>query len=291
MTSLWSCVLRPFPSFLGLLLLCALCLGGVMAAAPRVISSAPASDQTIAIAPHRAIYDMGLASTKNGSNISDVNGHMLFEWRDVCDGWAIQQHLQLHFTYNDNEDQDVVSTQLTWEAKDGKSYNFNVRRTTNGKLTESYSGKAVQNADGTVSVTYTVPENKKLELPAGTIFPSAHTQMILQHAAKGEKFFTKRVFDGSDEDGSSDISAFISARHDIKDAALDPKLKDNVLLTQDAWPVHMAFFNPGGETPDYEMDLALMPNGVSQKMKIDYSDFSVSGHLQQVQPLPAQACP
>jgi hypothetical protein len=264
-----------------------------MAAAPRAVSAPPVVAKSVGITPHRAIYDMTLGGAKNGSDISDVSGHMLFEWRDVCDGWAIQQHLQLHFTYNDNEDQDVVSTELTWEAKDGKSYSFNARRSANGKVTDDYRGKAVRNADDTVTVTYSVPEGKQLQLPAGTIFPSTHTQLILQNAASGEKFFSRRVFDGSDEDGSSDISAFISTSHAVKDAALDPKLKNSPLLAQDAWPVHMAFFSPTSETgePDYEMDLSLMPNGVSSRMKIDYSDFSVVGNLQKIEPLPAQACP
>ncbi len=250
--------------------------------------------EPVAIAPHRAIYTMTLGGIKNGSDITDVSGRMLFEWRDVCDGWAIQQHLQLHFTYaDDSEDQDVVSTELTWESKDGKKYNFNIRRVTNGKETENYRGKAVQNSDGTVSVAYSTPENKNLQLPTGTLFPSAHTALILQNAMRGEKFFSRRVFDGSDEDGSSDISAFITPQRSVAlDTSLDDKMKQNPLLADAAWPVHMAFFNAGTETgePDYEMDLTLLPNGIARHMKIDYSDFSVTGTLQDLEALPPQHC-
>ena len=241
---------------------------------------------------------MTLASVKNGSNITDVSGRMLFEWRDVCDGWAIQQHMQLHFTYTEGEDQDITSTELTWEAKDGKSYNFNVRRITDGNETENYRGKATQKADGSVSVTYSTPAGKTAELPAGTLFPSAHTTLILQKAAQmqtgGEKLFTRRVFDGSDKDGSSDISAFVMPQRSIDEATgIDSKLKKSPLLAPAAWPVHMAFFNidaAGGE-PDYEMDLTLLPNGIARHMKIDYGDFSVIGNLSDVESLPAQNCP
>jgi hypothetical protein len=237
---------------------------------------------------------MSLGGIRNGGNISDVSGHMLFEWRDVCDGWAIQQHMQLHFSYTDGDDQDVTSSELTWESKDGKQYSFNIRRVTNGKETENYNGKAGLNSDGSGSVTYSTPEGKTAKLPAGSLFPSAHTALILQEAARGENLFSRRVFDGSDEDGSSDISAFISPAQAVADEArLDPSLKGNALLAEAAWPVHMAFFKINGDTPepDYEMDLTLLPNGIARHMKIDYGDFSVIGDLKEVIPLPAPNCP
>jgi hypothetical protein len=267
---------------------------GVIAAAPAVAPTPNVKAQEAAhITPHRAIYAMKLASVKNGSDISDVSGRMLFEWRDVCDGWAIQQHMQLHFSYNDNNDQDAISTELTWEAKDGKSYTFNIRRVTDGKETENYRGKAAQNADGSVAATYTIPEGKKVQLPIGTLFPSAHTALILQQAAKGEKFFSRRVFDGSDEDGSSDISAFILTRPTTAEDSNNAKLHDNSLLAVPSWPVHLAFFKIGDDAgePDYEMDMNLLANGVVRHMKIDYGDFSVTGNLEEIEALPATDCP
>jgi len=288
---------RRFLSHLGLVALCAVGAAGIIAAAPGSVppeQHSASSVSAVHIAPHRAIYKMRLASVKNGSNITDVAGQMLFEWRDVCDGWAIQQHMQLHFTYSDGDDQDVISTELTYESKDGKNYNFNIRRLTNGQETENYHGKAVQNPDSSVSVVYSIPEGKKLQLPAGTLFPSAHTELVLRSAAESQKFFTRRVFDGSDEDGSSDISAFIMPQRALaQEAGLDSKLKENPLLADAAWPVHMAFFAIGSETgePDYEMDLALLPNGVARHMKIDYGDFSVTGNLEDIEALPAQKCP
>nr|MDP9128240.1 cell envelope integrity EipB family protein [Pseudomonadota bacterium] len=184
--------------------------------APAPASVAPAASESakprgakIAIVPHRAIYDMTLSSVRNGSNITGVSGRMLFEWGDVCNGWAVQQHLRLHFTYSEGDESDVTSTELTWESKDGKRYNFNIRRVSDGKETERYVGKAVMKDDGGL-VTYSVPAKKTVTLPAGTVFPSSHTKMILQNADAGERLFTRRVFDGSDEVGSDDISVFIN---------------------------------------------------------------------------------
>lgn len=258
-------------------------------------SSAPSSPdlpRQIKIMPHRAIYDMTLASVKNGSNITGVSGRMLFEWADACDGWAVQQHLRLHFTYAEGDESDVSSTEVTWESKDGKRYNFNVRRVSDGKETDLYRGKAVMGEKGG-KVVYSAPAGKVAKLPAGTIFPSAHTIMILQKANAGEKIFSRRVFDGSDDVGSDDISVFIDPQvASWQTADLDQKLKDNAVLDQPLWPVRMAFFKPDTETgePDYEMNLNLLNNGIARTMTIDYDDFSVTGTLTDIEALPLSGC-
>jgi hypothetical protein len=246
----------------------------------------------VAIAPHRAIYDMTLTSVKNGSNISDVSGKMIFEWADACDGWAIQQNLQLHFSYAEGDQSNVTSNEVTWESKDGKHYNFNIRRLNDGKETENYRGKASV-ADGKGKAVYSTPEGKLVALTDETIFPSAHTRLIIAKANSGERFFTRRVFDGTDEGGSNDVSVFIApaVAHTALTGA-DADLAASPLLAAAAWPVHMAFFKLDDETgaPDYEMDLSLLANGVARSMKIDYGDFSVTGNLKAIEPLPAPHC-
>lgn len=254
--------------------------------------ASPNAPNKVVLMPHRAIYDMVLSSVKNGSNITGVSGRMLFEWADACDGWAVQQHLRLHFSYAEGEESDVTSTEVTWESKDGKRYNFNVRRVSDGKETELYRGKARLDEKGG-KVIYTTPPGKSATLPAGTLFPSAHTLMILQKANAGEKIFSRRVFDGSDEVGSDDVSVFIyQPVAEWQTAEMTQKLKDSPLLAQPLWPVRMAFFKLDTETgePDYEMNLNLLNNGVARTMKIDYGDFSVTGTLTDIEALPLSGC-
>lgn len=283
----------------GLLGLVVLSVVHIVGAAP---SDAPASfpeikPENIVIAPHHAVYKVKTASIKNGSTISGVNGKLEFEWRDVCDGWAIQQHTQLHFSYVDDDDQEFSSAELSWESKDGKKYQFNSSRTVNGQETDAYKGKAVRNKNGGVSVVYTLPKEMKVDLPEGTIFPSAHTLLLLKKAAAqkttGEKLFMQRVFDGSDDTGANDISAFLfPPRQD--DVELNDKVKNDPLVKAPGWPVHLAFFKPGKESggePDYEMDLILLANGVAKQIRIDYGDYAVVAVLEAIKPLEARGCP
>ncbi len=248
----------------------------------------------VKIAPHRAVYKIKMASVRNGSNISGVNGKLAFEWRDVCDGWAIQQHMQLHFSYIDSDDQNFSSSELTWESKDGKSYRFNIKRTIDQQEAEVFRGKAVQNADGTVAVTYSLPRERTEHLPSGTLFPTAHTELLLKKAADADdgRFFMRRVFDGDDDSGTNDISAFVFPPR-AEGIELDAKIKDDPLLKVPAWPVHLAFFKVDKENgePEYEMDLNLLSNGIADHMKIDYGDYSVVGVLEEIKPIEVRGCP
>ena len=265
-------------------------------AAPQPHAGKPADAtpvDAVTISPHRAIYDMNLSSVKNGSSITDVSGTMVFEWADACDGWAIQQNMKLHFTHAEGDESSLSSNEVTWESKDGKRYNFNIRHLNDGKETELYRGKA-NIAGPKPAAVYSIPEDRVTDLTAETLFPSAHTRLIIAKALSGDHFFTRRVFDGTDEAGQDDVSVFIGAMKAHADtASLDSKLAASPLLAASEWPVHMAFFKLDDETgePDYEMDLSLLSNGVARSMHIDYGDFSVTGTLKAIEPLPTAHCP
>lgn len=250
------------------------------------------------LTPHRAIYAVTLAHTKNGVGIHDVSGKMFFELTDACDGWAVQQHMQLRFAFPEGDMSEVASDIVTWEAKDGKKFNFNVRRVTNGKEDENYKGRASMEANGGIA-HYTTPADKAdVEIPASALFPMAHTSMIVQKAKAGDKLFTRRVFDGSDEEGSADVSAFIGTPLDPKaDADLAESLRGNPLLAgHKAWPTRLAFYSLGGDSksetgePDYEMDMLMQDNGIARSMTIDYGDFSVAGVLVSLEKGPSFEC-
>ncbi|MDE2029242.1 MAG: cell envelope integrity EipB family protein [Alphaproteobacteria bacterium] len=286
--------MRFFAIFACLFLLCAAPFVSAQAAQGEAAPIPPAARH---IVPHRALYDLNLASVRNGSDITDVSGRMLFQWRDTCTGWAIQQYMKLYFSYAEGDSQTLSSTELTWESKDGKRYTFNVSRATDGKENEHYRGSAILKTDGSGTVTYVLPKKKTVHLPKGALFPTAHTELILQMAragvARGDMPFMRRVFDGADDEGQSDISAVIEPPQPTAKAGLPEKLRKNPLLAAPAWPVRMAFFKAGGgETmePDYEMRLDLEPNGIARHMMIDYGDFAINGKLEDVEALPAPHC-
>lgn len=255
---------------------------------------AQATAQVQSITPHRATYRMSLLSTKKGGQIRNATGSIEYEWADACDAWATQQHMKLRFTNIDGEEREVISHVLSTESKDGKTYQFNIRRFIDGEQDNIYRGQASLSGKAGHAAYAQPKEWGDKPLPEGVMFPSAHTLLIIEKAKAGEKMFTRPVFDGSDDEGVAEVSAFISPRHE-KQAVTDvpEALRSLPALAGQAWGVRLAFFNPADNTgvPDYEMELVLQPNGIARSMNIDYGDFIVAGELQSLDVLPSASCP
>ena len=264
---------------------------------PVVAPNDSAEHSKVVVTPHRAMYTLKLSGTRNGSRVSDISGRMLFSWADDCHAWNVQQKMQTRFFYSEGEVSDTVSDLISREAKDGSNFNFHTRHTGEGTdKAEIYRGYANLNLDGNGhgkgEAIYSGDNEKHINL-SNTLFPAHHTLQLIERARKGEKFFSVNVFDGADEKGFSEISSFISKA--IESKAVIEKTssgKENQLLNVKAWPIRMAFFAPHSETgsPDYEMDMTLLDNGIIKTMTIDYGDYSMTADLVEVKALSPAKC-
>jgi len=254
---------------------------------PPAGSAVAAPVVTVKPAPHRAVYRMTLRSARNSSKISDVRGAMMFEQADACDGWTTEQRFQLRFSYVEGEEMDMTTNYTTWEAKNGLRYRFNVRKLVNGETDEEIRGSArLKSRGGSGEAHYLMPDASTSKLPAGTLFPTAHTLALLNKAAKGEKFYNRVVFDGADAEGAAEVSAVIAKGRPFETAIDSPLLRGQTM-----WPIRMAFFaSDGAETPEYEISSRLLANGVVGGMQIDYGDFIVDVVLEKIETLPKTRC-
>jgi len=268
-------------------------IGPVMAApAPEGQVAAAAVVQPGQILPHRAFYKMTLDSARNDSEVKAADGLMMFEWQDACDGWIVQQRLDVQLTHEDAENgAHLVTNYATWESKDGLRYNFNYKSTVNDNPYENFRGTAMLDGVGKPGLaTFSSPEEKEVKLPAGTLFPTSHTLALINAATQKQTLLTATVFDGTDAQGMSEISAVIGAAQPVKDPQALAGSPDNGKL---AWPLRMAFFDMEDSNkaePEYEMDSNMLPNGVSEFMLIDYGKYRLRGTLQKIELLPKPHC-
>jgi EipB-like len=203
---------------------------------------------------------------------------MGFEVVDACDGWAVRQRLAMTVTNRDGQDIEMVSDYATWESKDGLALRFHMRQTTDTAVTSQTDGEAkLERQGGAGQALYTVPPDTVKKLPPGTLFPTAHTDAIIEAAREGKKFLTLPLFDGTMATGAQDSSVAILSWNKPEPS------KFAGLAELASTRVHIAFFDhdSSAQTPDYEVGMRYWENGVADDLKMDFGDFVMDGRMQE----------
>ncbi|MCD8563327.1 MAG: cell envelope integrity EipB family protein [Alphaproteobacteria bacterium] len=255
--------------------------GGAFAAPP----SDPATEA--GFIPHKALYKIGLVSTKSGSQIINIDGQMFYQWESTCDGWTSDNRFKILYEYADSDPMAVESDFSTFETFDGKSLNFSSQRKRDDEVFEEMRGQALlDQKDGGGEAKFSIPDGLSYKLEPGTLFPMQHTLEVLKHVKAGDKFFKAVIFDGSDEAGPVEVNAFIGKEVDGAEGFKQSDDFDLSLLKGKARKVRLAFFplNDTEATSDYEMDLVMHENGVISDMTIYYEDFALSQKLIALEP-------
>jgi hypothetical protein len=231
---------------------------------------------------HKALYTLTLGSTK-GKDVIAARGTMGYEVTDACDGWAVRQRLRMTITNAEGQNIEMASDYATWESKDGLKFRYHMRQTTDTAVTSQTDGEAsLRKGGGPGEAHYTAPHDATTTLPAGTVFPMAHTAAIIAAARDKKHFVSLPLFDGTDENGVED--SFIVAI----DWKTPMQSKWPVLSPLPSTKVQIAFFDhqPNAITPTYQVGMRYWDNGVADDMRMDFGDFVMSGKMSEFTPQP-----
>lgn len=239
------------------------------------------------LVPHRAGYAVSLGEVRNTRAIADVSGYATFTVERSCDAMVTNQQLvmQLNSTEGNIITQDLQYS--AWESVDGKNYRFTAENRVNGG-SEPYKGTARITGPEGLAV-FSTPDNRHFPLPGDTLFPLGLTTRMIAAAEAGDIIFNGHLFDGSDGEGPSEITAFIAPKTTAADhgfAALGP------LTDRPGWSIRAAFYPYGGKTPqpEYEVEVLQLDNGIQPRLILDHGDFTVLLTLKKVEALPAPDC-
>lgn len=226
--------------------------------------------------PHRAHYKFTMMSSRNGAGIANVDGEMVADWDQSCEGWTLSQKSVMNiYVASGRRLLSIASTISTWESRDGREYRFSVRNTRDGKTSEVIEGMARMAAEGLPGWSeFTAPKAKKLTLPRGTLFPTNHTLLVLRKLDQAPTIVSVPVFDGMTVDGVHDVTAVIGLP--VRGGSAQAKLAG-----RRSWPVQLAFFRIEGRQaePEHEIGMRLFDNGVSEALVLDFGNFKVRGIL------------
>jgi len=246
--------------------------------------------EDIIMAPHRAVYEMSLATARGGTGVTAVTGRMVYELTgSACEGYT--QNMRF-VTQMVNQGGTTMLTDLrstSWEEGNGKRFRFNSSQYRDEKATEITAGDAARatTADD-VKVELTKPAKKDLSLSSRVYFPVQHSIARISAARVGKVSFRADLYDGSEKgEKVYDTVSIIGARRAPGSNQKLPPVKNAEQLDQlAAWPVSIAYFEPGSDKKDavpvYELSFLFFENGVSRKLFIDYGEFAIQGELSQI---------
>jgi envelope integrity protein B len=269
-----------YPLSIRLSVLAIVGLGAVATAGP----ARSENDAPIALAPHRAIYDLKLADTHKRS-LEAVRGRIVYDFSgNACEGYALRfrQVTELDSGEGKAAVSDLRST--TWEDGEAKNFRFTSQNYLNEDIQDSVDGHAERQSDG-VTVDLTKPETKKADL-GNVVFPAEHMRRVIASARAGKTILELPIFDGS-ETGEKVYYTLTVIGHKLapgEKKPTDPTANEKTLADMARWPVTISYFDKaktesGEQTPVYSIHFELLENGISRAVSLDYGDFSIAGEM------------
>ncbi|MCK9991642.1 MAG: hypothetical protein Dbin4_00162 [Alphaproteobacteria bacterium] len=246
---------------------------------------------------HRAIYNVSLADRQNSGQVSSVQGRMVTQWQETCDGLISEQRIVTDMLDETGEKSLSDISASSWESLDGLRFRFSMRQRLDNRLVAEYDGNAeYASALGQGKAIMRKPVEKEVILPAGVLFPSGYLQALLDAARGGRKIFARQVFDGTSESDYYEVVSSIGAGTTISAAGQAEKEQkgqnpaehnsvSGAVSGLTWWPVQVSYYgleqNEG--LPEFEMAFRLYDNGVSSDLILDYGAFALYASLSRIE--------
>src|SRR5205814_5191129 len=271
---------------------------GAMVAAHNV-ARAQGPGASVNLAPHIAIYDLKLTSSRGKRSLESVRGRIVYDFSgSACDGYALNFR---QVTELDSGEGKVALSDLrtaTWEEGDGKSFRFKSQNYMDSKQIGDVDGRA-DRSKSSVAVKLSKPEDKKFD--AGkVVFPTEHMRLLIEAAQAGKTLLEVAVYDGS-ESGEKiyQTLSVIGRRIEPEKKPSDDAAADKDSLAGLArWPVTISYFDktkqaddqPTEQTPIYAISFEMYENGISRALRLDYGDFVIDGKMTSLDVKKTKAC-
>jgi hypothetical protein len=253
---------------------------------PGTATAQPAQG-SVALAPHRAVYEITLDQSRGGSGVSEMSGRMVYELTgSACEGYTQTMRFVTRITNQEGATSITDMRSTSWEDALAKSFRFSSSQYKDTKLSESTQGDASRPASSSEGkVELVKPAKKQVPLGPNVHFPIQHSIALLEAARRGATIFQADLYDGSEKgEKVYATTAYIGKMHPPGHNKKLPQVANAAALDGlRSWPVSISYFEQGADkkdaAPSYELAFLYFDNGVSRRLYIDYGDFAVRGAL------------
>lgn len=240
------------------------------------------------LTPHEAVYRMTLGPGSKAVDVASAEGLMVYRASRECGGWTIENRTAIRYSQASGETVEDKWMFASWEADDALSYRFRVLHETNDEENRIAGTAKLEAAGGAGVASYSAPEERTVELPAGTLFPTDHLGRLLAVAEAGEKIFSRVVFDGTTEENPYLVNVVIAP---LPPPASSPAQAAGAPAVPFYW-TRGAFFpyREDSEVPEFEMTIEMRGDGIAERVEQVFEDMTLRGTLLSVKLLPQPEC-
>lgn len=266
------------------------CLVRMVLIAAVIFLFRPLGTLAAELVPHRAVYAMRLVSSQASGGLTGIRGAMVYEFRDLCDAWTVDARFYLLLQYGGHREVESVRKILTWESKKGDAFRFSVEELRDKQMVQQIRGVAALDGKGMGGVAkYTKPRKMEVDLPAGTVFPTAHILNLIHRSVAGKPILGKILFDGATLDNPYEVNAVIGRYRSEERRVPGPLGRSE---DKNMWSARLAFFPfySKAETAEFEMVVDFREDGVIDRMLQDFGDYSLEALMNQIEFLPKESC-
>ena len=254
------------------------------------------ADAVVALAPHRAVYEITMIDdygAPHGGTQAPVSASGLIAYEfsgSRCEGYNsnFRQFTQLQRSEGDPISSDIHA--VTFEDGDAKRMRFQIDSTMEGGDATPVAGSASRADGGDTTVALSKPSAATMDIGKDILFPTEHVERIIARAKDGGGPMEARVYDGSD----TGKKVFQTLTVIGKEATAPTPEADfaDALGKVRRWPVTVSYFDEGARDapPEYILSFDLYENGVSGTLKLDYGTFALSAKLKRLDLTPTPTC-
>jgi EipB-like len=265
------------------------------------LNAAAAVGDQVALAPHRAVYDLKLSKSQGSRGIEAVRGRILYDFSgNACEGYELQFRQVSELDSGEGRPALSDLRSNTWEDGNARKFRFSSENLFNERRTDIVDGHAERNAKA-VAVSLSKPKEMSFNVTEGAVFPTEHMRRIIAAAREGKSVLEFPVYDGS-ESGEKLFNTLTVIGRPISPGEKPPSdaaAKTPALVKLTRWPVTISYFDKkddkaeqGGEqTPVYSIGFELYENGISRALVLDYTDFTITGEMTSLELKNAKPCP
>ncbi|ATP12215.1 ATP-binding protein [Bartonella henselae] len=238
------------------------------------------AEESIFVAPHRAVYDFQLDSASHDMAILGMTGRMVYELTgSVCQGYTTRFRFISRIHIEDMPVRLTDQQTTSYETGDSQTFHFSVKDQVGQEVAHNVEGLAERTQDGII-IKLKKPKDKEYKLALAE-FPIMQLKSIIRHAKAGRHFYNTTVFDGTDK-ADKVIKESIIIGEKKTQLSDDETEKLGKLDEEGYWPVTISYFDDIEKKdglPVYRTSFLLHENGVMRDLHIDYGAFAVRAKL------------